>query len=102
MANKFIVITSNKITAEVEDKISDYFQQKNIDSSHWIKNIWLILLDEEKKAKEISLEIGAILISNDQDANRMIFSIEDNTRYALTLPSSAIQWLKDKFFKKKN
>lgn len=102
MANKFIVITSNQITAEVEDKISDYFQQKNIDSSHWIKNIWLILLDKEKKATEISSEIGAILISNNQDSNRMVFSIEDNTRYSLTLPSSAIQWLKDKFFKKKN
>lgn len=96
--NKYIIITSDEIDVETENKITDLLALTGFEVGHWAKNIWFAIIKDYEKLSQISNKIDGILISSKQSRMLMIFKFEDDNEYSTTMPRSANQWLEDKFF----
>lgn len=96
--NKYIVMTSDEIDVDTENKITDLLALTGFEVGHWAKNIWFAIIKDYEKLSQISNKIDGILISSKQSRMLMIFKFEDNNEYSTTMPRSANKWLEDNFF----
>ena len=53
MIKKYIIVASEDINAALQDKITNYFQEKEMNIWHWITNVWLLIDDSGVSRNQI-------------------------------------------------
>lgn len=73
MIKKYIVVAGEDIDAKTQDKITGYFQQKEMNMWHWITNVWLLIDDSGVSRNQIRDDLLKLI----ENGPLLIFEISD-------------------------
>ncbi|MDU6608294.1 MAG: hypothetical protein E6485_09600 [Haemophilus parainfluenzae] len=91
MIKKYIIVASEDINAALQDKITNYFQEKEMNIWHWITNVWLLIDDSGVSRNQIRDDLLKFVKSGPL----LIFEVSDPAQCTgFTSPKQA-KWILD-------